>query len=97
MISKFYSYLLKKSIIPDTEFIKNEVLFQIDAIIDAYRNSYNPSELHKIKRIVARMGKEQLGCDCKKPIDKVEHIRELSNFAKSDFYAAKHYIFSDYI
>lgn len=96
LINQFYSYLLRKSIITDTEFIKNEILLQIDAIIDAYRNDYDPSEFHKIKNKLALVNKEHYGYFFTNKRDKAERIRNLSEFTKSNFYAAKHYIFSDY-
>lgn len=49
IINNMYSYVIKRAIFENEEFLKEELIEQIDLIIDSYKNSYSPMDYRKIK------------------------------------------------
>ncbi len=44
ILQKFYSYVIKKSIITDETYIKEKMMLIIDEISDSYKNDYDPMD-----------------------------------------------------
>lgn len=93
-INSFYSYIIKKEIISNDEYIKNELLSQIETIIDSYRNNYDSNEIFKIRYNLKEELKKSYNLNKKtsKQEDYIKSLNILTLFFKSNFFAMKHFI-----
>lgn len=86
LASDLYSYLIKKSIITDERFIKNELITQINMIIDAYKHTYNPMECREIEKELLK----QLTKNYDKNTIR-DKINETSSKLRKNFHAIKYF------
>lgn len=89
IIADLYSYLIKKSIISINEqYIKNELIAQIDQIIDSYKHSYNPEEFIELSTNMQKFALKSNFQDC----TPLQVTNSLSRSFKKNFYAIKYHI-----
>jgi len=98
IVNNLYSYLIKKNILEDQEFIKNELLIQISILIDAYKYSYSPSECQEIRSqlLYGMISHQRKFCQEKKSETETALIKKIAGWHPFKSFFAVRKVFSQY-